>query len=130
MRETLRAFLVALAVLSGMVAETPATAGMVSTPAPSPGERQAALDRAARGAPGAADSLKALPTADLLLLAALPESRLRAANDALIALAILAGVILFVGLIITIVIIDRVRRHRRHFPAEVEPGPRRLAGAP
>lgn len=123
MRETLRSFLVALAVLSGVVLGTPATAGMVSTPAPSPGERQAALDRAAVGVPGASGSLRSLPTAELLLLAALPESQRKAGNDALVALVVIAAIVLFVGLIITVVIIDRVRRHRRHFGADIAPGP-------
>ncbi|MCC6741824.1 MAG: hypothetical protein IT452_22585 [Planctomycetia bacterium] len=127
MGDTLRAFLVALAVLSGMLVETPATAGMVGTPAVPPEERQAALDRAANGVPGAAESLKALPAADLFLLAALPESQRRAANDAVVALLVIAAIVLFIGLIVTVIIIDRVRRHRRHLGGQADPEPRPVA---
>ncbi len=123
MRSAISAFLVTLAVLTNLLIVIPAQAGMVSTPRPQPAEREAALERAARGLPGLESALRVLPTSDLLLLAGLPASQLRASNDALVALLVIGCVVVFVALIIVIVIIDRVRRHRRHLGAELEPAP-------
>ncbi len=123
MRKAIRAFLVGLGVFSNFVITTPVVAGMVATPSPEPAEREAALDGAARNLPGAGEALQALPTADLLLLAGLPESRLHASNDALVALLVIGCVVVFVSLVVVIIIIDRVRRHRRHFGGELEPAP-------
>lgn len=123
MRKAIRAFLVGLGVFSNLLVTTPASAGMVATPIPDRAEREAALDTAARNLPGAGAALGALPTSDLLLLAGLPESSLRAANDAVVALVVIGCIVVFVTLLIVVIIIDRVRRHRRHFGAEREPAP-------
>lgn len=123
MRVTLGTFLVALAVVTNLLLQVPVEAGMVATPCPDRADREAALDLAARNLPGAGATLQALPTADLLLLAGLPESRVHASNDALVALLVIGCVVVFVSLVVVIIIIDRVRRHRRHFGGELEPAP-------
>jgi len=114
----LRSFLTALALLSLQVFCSPAAAGMIATPAADreSGEaREAALSRAAARLPGEAAGLRDLPTAERLLLANAPEAALHASNDAIIALAIVAGIVLFVAMVITLVIISKVQHFHRHF---------------
>ena len=110
MREMLRTFLTALAVLSLGICGNPAAADRASAEA-----REAALARVGERLPGAAENLRGLPTAELLLLANAPESVLHACNDALVALIVIACVLITVSAIVTIVIISKVQRAHRHF---------------
>ncbi|KAF0242516.1 MAG: hypothetical protein FD180_3858 [Planctomycetota bacterium] len=112
-----RSFLSTLALLSLLLFSNPAAAGMIATPRADreSGEaRKAALKRVAERLPQSVDRLQDLPTAELLVLANTPESALRAASDAAVALLVIGIIVLFVSVVIVIVIISRVQKHRRH----------------
>lgn len=121
MNTVLRSFLATLALLSLQLFGNPAAAGMIATPRADreSGEaRKAALKQVADRLPQAADGLQNLPTAELLVLANSPESAIRAASDAAVALLVLGVIVIFVSLVIVIVIIARVQKHRKHIGEE------------
>jgi hypothetical protein len=120
MRHFLRVFIAALAVLSLVTFSNPVVADMVQTPKGDPAAARGAaltvLEQSVResgmGTPENIAGLRALPTADLLVLASASESAKAAGATYVIAVSV--GAVIVVTAVVVLIIILVVHHHRYH----------------